>query len=76
MVTTRVDAVPGEVVPGEFVPGEQVLGIRRNSLTNYFRRYLNDLSGADISTHSVSFSTSVRDAGFLTYVRRYLNDVT
>ena len=71
----QADAVPGEVLPGEFVPGESSLGIGRNSLTNYFRRYLNDLDGLDISTHSVSFSTSVRDAGFLTYVRRYLNDV-
>ncbi len=71
----RVDAVPGEVLPGEFIPGESALGIGRRSLTNYFRRYLNDLDGLDVSTHSVSFSTSVRDAGLLTYVRRYLNDV-
>ncbi len=50
--------------------------IKDVQFVTYIRRYLNDLSGADVSTHSVSFSTSVRDAGLLTYVRRYLNDAT
>ena len=45
------------------------------SIEVYLRRYLNDLSSADTSTHSVSFVVSVRDAAFITYLRRYLNDV-
>ena len=40
----------------------------------YLRRYLNDLDGADNSTHSVSFNVATRDSSFITYVRRYLND--
>lgn len=44
-------------------------------IVSYIRRYLNDLDGADTSTHSVSFSVSVRSAAVITYIRRYLNDV-
>ena len=44
-------------------------------IKSYLRRYLNDLSTADTSTHSVSFSVSVRDASYITYLRRYLNDL-
>lgn len=45
-------------------------------ITTYLRRYLNDLSTADTSTHSVSFSVSIRSASLITYIRRYLNDIT
>ena len=45
------------------------------NIIEYIRRYLNDLDGVDSSTHSVSFSVSVRSAAVITYIRRYLNDV-
>jgi hypothetical protein len=48
-------------------------GIRDN--VKYWRRYLMDISEADLSTHFVSYTTATRDAGFITYMRRYLGDV-
>jgi hypothetical protein len=53
----------------------QIIGTTNvRDIISYLRRYLNDLDGADSSTHSVSFSVSVRDASVITYLRRYLND--
>jgi len=52
------------------------LGDNPRDIKTYLRRYLNDLSSADTSTHSVNFSVSVRDASFITYIRRYLNDIS
>ena len=48
----------------------------RANLTSYVRNRLNDLENADTSTHSVSFTTSVRDADLITYLRRRFNDLS
>jgi len=53
----------------------QIDSINARDVKLYMRRYLNDLLSADTSTHSVSFSVSVRSAGVITYMRRYLNDL-
>jgi len=48
-----VDTIPGEVLPGDFIPGESSLEIGRSSLSDYYRRYLNDrdldVSGAAVT---------------------------
>lgn len=53
----------------------QIRSANSRNVIYYMRRYLNDLSITDTSTHSVSFTVSVRSAAVITYMRRYLNDV-